>query len=61
MNYIQYFNQCIIFAKALIAAGCPEFTSVNIIGFNSPEWNISFLGSIFARSLPTGIYTTNSV
>jgi long-chain-fatty-acid--CoA ligase ACSBG len=37
-----------------------EFTDVNIIGFNSPEWAIAFYGAIFARMIPTGIYTTNS-
>jgi len=34
--------------------------SVNIIGFNAPEWAISFYGSILANILPVGIYTTNS-
>jgi long-chain-fatty-acid--CoA ligase ACSBG len=34
--------------------------AVNIIGFNAPEWNISFFGSLFARCLPVGIYTTNT-
>lgn len=36
------------------------FSSVNIIGFNAPEWNIAFYGSIFGNYLPVGIYTTNS-
>lgn len=35
-------------------------SAVNIIGFNAPHWNITFFGSIFARCLPVGIYTTNS-
>ena len=34
--------------------------AVNIIGFNSPEWNISFYGSIFANNVPVGVYTTNN-
>lgn len=34
--------------------------SVNIIGFNAPHWNIAFYGSMFARCIPVGIYTTNS-
>lgn len=34
-------------------------SAINIIGFNAPEWNITFFGSIFARCLPVGIYTTN--
>jgi long-chain-fatty-acid--CoA ligase ACSBG len=50
-----------LFGRALIALGVEEHTSLNLIGFNAPEWNIAFFGSIFARCLPTGIYTTNSV
>ncbi len=48
------------FAASMIAYQFPQFTSVNIIGFNSPEWAIAFYGSLFARSIATGIYTTNS-
>ena len=33
---------------------------MNIIGFNAPEWSISFYGSITANILPVGIYTTNT-
>lgn len=34
--------------------------AVNIIGFNAPEWNIAFMGSVHAHNLPVGIYTTNN-
>lgn len=44
----------------MLALGLTAHSAVNIIGFNSPEWNISFFGSIFASYLPVGIYTTNS-
>jgi long-chain-fatty-acid--CoA ligase ACSBG len=47
------------FGKALIALGLTNFSAVNIIGFNSPEWAIAFSGSIFGHYLPIGIYTTN--
>lgn len=30
------------------------------MGFNSPEWAIAFFGSMFAKYLPIGMYTTNS-
>lgn len=46
------------FAQALIKHGISK--ALNIIGFNAPEWNISFMGSIHANVLPVGIYTTNS-
>lgn len=31
-----------------------------ILGYNYLEWLISFFGSILARYIPVGIYTTNS-
>lgn len=60
IGYPEYFRQCMGFAASLMAYGFPEFTSVNIMGFNSPEWLVAFAGSLFARSIATGIYTTNS-
>lgn len=61
ITFKEYFNECKNFAASLIAYRFPEHTSINIIGFNSPEWAITFYGSLFARSLPTGVYTTNSL
>jgi long-subunit acyl-CoA synthetase (AMP-forming) len=29
------------------------------MGFNSPEWAYAFYGTLFAKSIATGIYTTN--
>ena len=43
-----------------MALGLPEYLGVNIIGWNAPEWAIAFYGSIFARNIPVGIYSTNS-
>lgn len=48
-----------MFGRSLIALGITPFRSVNIIGFNSPEWVISFYGSIFGFYLPVGVYSTN--
>jgi len=44
----------------MIANQFPEYTSINIIGFNSAEWAIAFFGGLFSRAISTGIYTTNS-
>jgi long-chain-fatty-acid--CoA ligase ACSBG len=44
----------------LIALDINERKSVNIIGFNSPEWVIAFFGAIFANTIPSGVYTTNT-
>lgn len=59
LTYRQYYKECQTFAKALISLGITEYTSINIIGFNSVEWAVSFFGSIFGHYLPVGIYTTN--
>jgi long-chain-fatty-acid--CoA ligase ACSBG len=37
-----------------------ERSAVAIMGFNSPEWAIGFIGSLFYNSVVTGIYTTNA-
>lgn len=59
ITYRQYYDMAIGFAKSLIALGVPEYTAVNIIGFNSVEWAVAFYGSIFGHYLPIGLYTTN--
>ena len=43
----------------MIALGIPAFSTINIIGFNSPQWAYAFHGSILGGYLPIGIYTTN--
>lgn len=43
----------------MLSLGITRYKSVNIIGFNSPEWFISFFGSIFSNNLPVGVYSTN--
>ena len=48
------------FGRSLLELGCHR-NAVNIIGFNAPEWCISFFGSLFAQCLPVGIYTTNTL
>lgn len=55
-----YYKDCMSFAASLIKIGVQERKSVNIIGFNSPEWAIAFFGSIFANNVPSGVYTTNT-
>ncbi len=59
-TYAQYYTDSCNFAKALIAVGLTPYSAVNIIGFNAPEWHITFYGSIFGNYLPVGLYTTNN-
>lgn len=59
-NFLEYYESCCNFAKGLISIGMTQYSCVNIIGFNAPEWHITFYGSIFGNYLPVGIYTTNN-
>lgn len=60
-TYAQYYSDACNFAKGLIAIGLTPYSSVNIIGFNAPEWHIAFFGSIFGNYLPVGLYTTSNL
>jgi len=55
----EYYNDSISFAKSLQYLGVDERKSVNIMGFNSPEWVISLFGSIFHNNVVSGLYITN--
>ena len=46
---------------SLIKIGVDHRKTVNVIGFNSPEWAISFFGTIFADCILSGVYTTNNI
>ena len=48
------------FGKACIAVGAAPRSSVNIVGFNSPEWFIAFYGGICTNYVAAGVYTTNA-
>lgn len=56
----QCWDICFSFARSCIAYGISKRSSVNIIGFNSPEWVWSFYGAIFADCVTAGVYTTNT-
>ena len=45
-------------ARALIALGVPPGGTVGILGFNRPEWTLSYLGAMDAGAVPIGIYQT---
>lgn len=60
VNYEVFLKQIRTCAKAFLSLGLEKYHSVCIIGFNSPEWYISFHAAIYAGSVAAGIYTTNS-
>ncbi|XP_033749841.1 long-chain-fatty-acid--CoA ligase ACSBG2-like isoform X2 [Pecten maximus] len=59
-TYQQYYSDVQRAAKSFIKLGLQPFHGVGILGFNAPEWHISYMGSIYAGGLGTGIYTTNT-
>jgi len=58
-TWSDYHNEVRTVAKAFIDLGMAKYTSVCILGFNSPEWIISNVAAIFAGGFATGIYPTN--
>jgi long-chain-fatty-acid--CoA ligase ACSBG len=56
----HYHKEVVAFAKALINIGIEPYKTVNILGFNSPEWFTAFMGGVYACIIPTGIYNTNN-
>ena len=55
----QYYLDSMKFAKACHQLGCRDKSAVCIMGFNAPEWAISFMGGIMNNQVTTGIYITN--
>ena len=55
----EYASSCMAFARGLRAIGVDDRKSVNIMGFNSPEWAIACFGSIFHNNVVSGVYITN--
>lgn len=59
-TFIDYLKDVKRFARALIKLGLNPFETINLIGFNSPEWEIAHMGSILSGCVPVGVYTTNN-
>ena len=55
----QYWNDALRFAKACHQLNCAPRSAVAIMGYNSPEWAIGFIGGIMNNQVNTGIYITN--
>ena len=48
-SYKEYYTDIQRIAKSCIALGLEPHHGVSIIGFNSPEWAITFMGAIMVR------------
>ncbi|KAL7573873.1 hypothetical protein ACA910_012441 [Epithemia clementina (nom. ined.)] len=55
----EYQTQVYAFGKALLTLDFQPFDTINIIGFNAPEWFFANLGVMAAGGVSAGIYTTN--
>ncbi|XP_062819650.1 long-chain-fatty-acid--CoA ligase ACSBG1 [Anolis carolinensis] len=60
ITFSEYYRLSRKAAKSFLKLGLQRFHSVAILGFNSPEWFISAVGTVFAGGIVTGIYTTSS-
>jgi len=59
-TYKQYYDECLTVGRAMIALGLERFDGVNIYGFNSPEWFMGEMASIFAGGIAAGIYPSDT-
>jgi len=55
----KYYQDSMLFAKACHQLGVADHSAVAIMGFNSPEWAIAFMGGIMNGCVASGIYITN--
>lgn len=60
ISYSQYYLLARQAAKGFLKLGLERAHSVAILGFNSPEWFFSAVGTVFAGGVVTGIYTSSS-
>lgn len=59
-TYTAYREQTRIAARAFIKLGMQPFESVNIWGFNAPEWHMSALAAMHAGGKCAGLYPTDT-
>ena len=56
----QFYKESESFAKAMSVVGVQERKSVLIMGHNSPEWVVSFMGGAMYNCIVSGVYPTNN-
>jgi len=59
ITWQNYYSKCITFSNFLKSQGVQKNESVAIMGFNSPEWFYSAIGTLLNGSTYVGIYPTN--
>lgn len=58
-TWAQYHSDALKFAKSMSKLEVTQRSSVAIMGFNSPEWVIAYVGAIMNNCVATGVYATN--
>jgi len=56
----QYHDEVRAAAKAYMSFGYPEMGTVNVWGFNAPEWKMAAFAGMFAGGKAAGIYPTDT-
>ena len=59
-SFRQYYEAAKNVGRALLSLGLDRHASVNIWGFNSPQWVLAEMGTIFAGGKAAGIYSTDT-
>ncbi|MDX1584129.1 MAG: AMP-binding protein [Thermoanaerobaculia bacterium] len=59
-SWSEYRDSVRSVGRSLIALGVKSGDAISIIGANRPEWFLSYLGSMAAGAIPSGLYTTNT-
>mmetsp|Transcript_34994 Transcript_34994/g.64810 ORF Transcript_34994/g.64810 Transcript_34994/m.64810 type:complete len:764 (-) Transcript_34994:494-2785(-) len=60
-TYKQYRDDANMAARALMHMGVEQFGSVGIYGFNSPEWFLAEISTMFCGAKTAGIYPSDRV
>ena len=56
----EYNRDVRLFSRACASLNVKKRSACCIMGWNSPEWAISFLGAIMYEAVSSGIYSTNA-
>eukprot|EP00429_Kryptoperidinium_foliaceum_P070425 CAMPEP_0176058558 /NCGR_PEP_ID=MMETSP0120_2-20121206/29177_1 /TAXON_ID=160619 /ORGANISM="Kryptoperidinium foliaceum, Strain CCMP 1326" /LENGTH=778 /DNA_ID=CAMNT_0017392087 /DNA_START=74 /DNA_END=2410 /DNA_ORIENTATION=- len=59
-TYAEYLKDVRRVAKGFVALGLQQYESVNVWGFNSPEWHMAAIGAMFAGGKSAGLYPTDT-
>ena len=59
-TFKDYYTDATRAAKSMISLGVEPHQGACILGFNAPEWHISYMAAIMSGAIACGIYATNS-